>query len=87
MSLNTTHMGHKTSLKSTNFYHKNLQLHTESNPFGLFLNLNIAGTPHLNELISWIYIYNIQQVLRETMSKLASLLCYLTLNFLKNMLR
>ena len=36
-----------------------MQRHTESIGFGLFLNLNISGTPYLSDLIFWISI-NIQ---------------------------
>ena len=35
-----------------------MQRHTEAISFGLYLNLNISGTPHLSELIFWIYINN-----------------------------
>ena len=38
-------------IKSTNFHQESMQRHTESISFGLFLNLNIFGTPHLSELI------------------------------------
>ena len=37
---------------------ENIQRHRESICFGLFLNLIISGTPHLGELIFWIYINN-----------------------------
>ena len=41
------------SLKSTNFHQENMQHHTTSTSFGLFLNLNISGTPHLSKLTFW----------------------------------
>ena len=51
-------MGYLASGKSTGFHHKKMQFQAESISFGLFLNLQISGTPHLNELIFWIYMIN-----------------------------
>lgn len=39
------------AIKSTNFNQKNMQHHTESISFGLFLSLNITGTSRLTGLI------------------------------------
>ena len=44
-------------LKSTNFYHEDMQCHTELIS-GPILNLNISETSHLSELILWIYKNN-----------------------------
>ena len=47
MSLNK-----KTSLKSTKFHHVIMQRHIESISVGLYLNLNISGTPQPKDLVS-----------------------------------
>ena len=41
-SFDKIRMGYQTSFKSVNFYHKNMQCHTETLIFGLILNLNIS---------------------------------------------
>ena len=45
-------------LKSTNSHPENMQHHTNSISFRLFLNLKISGMPDLKELIFWIYTNN-----------------------------
>ena len=71
------------SFGSTNVYNKNMKS-AESNNFKRFLNLNIYGTPHLNELIFWIYINNKREnPLSDTVMKLFSFLNSFSVNFLK----
>ena len=43
------------AIKSTNFNQKNMQHHTESISFGLFLSLNITGTSRLTGLIFFLF--------------------------------
>ena len=76
----------KTLLKWTKFHHENMQRHVNPTSFGVQLNLNIFGTPHIKELIFWFYTnntkYNTWWV--KLRCKSFSFLSYLTLSFLKN---
>ena len=47
----------------------NMQRHTKSISFGLFLKLNISGSPHLGELIFWIYTNNASSYYNNTVIK------------------
>ena len=51
----------KTTLKSINFPHENMQRHTESIKFWLFfVKVNFSGILHLSERMFWIYTGSIK---------------------------
>ena len=58
MSFKKIRICYSNLLKSTNSHPENMQHHTNSISFRLFLNLKISGMPDLKELIFWIYTNN-----------------------------